>query len=129
MLCWKARMIYSWPGTSGLRTSLGKSCPDYSCQFQSWLVVLKNNITIILNIPRIQTQSKSSYFRIYVIGYLPLGGSVKNMISTISAIYVRNGVNRTPHRQSPAAFATSDPTMYPSPLKKIYKTVCYIFYS
>ena len=65
-------------------------------------------------------KSKSSYFRIYVIGYLPLGGSVKNMISTISAIYVRNGVNRTPHRQSPAAFATSDPTIYPSPLKNKY---------
>jgi hypothetical protein len=48
---------------------------------------------------------------------LPLGGSTKNNVMRIKAKTLRNGVNLTPHRQSPARSATEDPTMYPRPLQ------------
>jgi hypothetical protein len=47
---------------------------------------------------------------------LPLGGSVKNIISINRAMYAKKGGNLKPQRQSPAACATPDPTMYPNPL-------------
>ena len=50
---------------------------------------------------------------------LPLGGSVKAIIPTMSAIQAKIGVILIPQRQFPARIATPDPTMYPSPLLKI----------